>query len=107
MTLVNKVPVDEAQHLLKLASGVKLIDQLDWLKSMTNTTGALHILTGTYELLPLRNLNGQAARRGLEIHFPRYQFQPEPDQLAFQRNLLTLLQQISLNVEIKPLVDQW
>jgi hypothetical protein len=74
---------------------------------MTNTTGALHILTGTYELLPLRNLNGQAARRGLEIHFPRYQFQHEPDQLAFQRTLLTLLQQIPLKVEIKPLVDQW
>src|SRR2546426_6099571 len=67
----------------------------------------MHILTGTYELLPLRNLNGQAARRGLEIHFPRYQFQHEPDQLAFQRTLLTLLQQIPLKVEVKPLVDQW
>src|SRR5258708_4646837 len=55
---------------------------------MTNTTGVLHILTGTYELLPLRNLNGQAARQGLEIHFPRYQFQHEPDQQAFQRTLL-------------------
>src|SRR5450755_4008345 len=53
------------------------------------------------------NLNGQAARRGLEIHFPRYQFQHEPDQQAFQRTLLTLLQQIPLKVEIKPLVDQW
>jgi len=104
---VRTIILDEAQHLLKLASGVKLIDQLDWLKSMTNTTGALHILTGTYELLPLRNLNGQAARWGLEIHFPRYQFQHEPDQLAFQRTLLTLLQQIPLKVEVKPLVDQW
>lgn len=104
---VRTIILDEAQHLLKLASGVKLIDQLDWLKSMTNTTGVLHILTGTYELLPLRNLNGQAARRGLEIHFPRYQFQHEPDQRAFQRTLLTLLQQIPLKVEIKPLVDQW
>jgi hypothetical protein len=104
---VRTIILDEAQHLLKLASGVKMIDQLDWLKSMTNTTGVLHILTGTYELLPLRNLNGQAARRGLEIHFPRYQFQHEPDQQTFQRTLLTLLQQIPLKVEIKPLVDQW
>ncbi len=104
---VRTIILDEAQHLLKLSSGVKLIDQLDWLKSMTNTTGVLHILTGTYELLPLRNLNGQAARRGLEIHFPRYQFQHEPDQLAFQRVLLTLLQQMPLEVEIKPFVDQW
>lgn len=104
---VRTIILDEAQHLLKLSSGVKLIDQLDWLKSMTNTTGVLHILTGTYELLPLRNLNGQAARRGLEIHFPRYQFQHEPDQLAFQRALLTLLQQIPLEVEVKPLLQQW
>lgn len=104
---VRTIILDEAQHLLKLASGVKLVDQLDWLKSMTNTTGVLHILTGTYELLPLRNLNGQAARRGLEIHFPRYQFQHEPDQLAFQRTLLTLLQQIPLKVEIQLLIDQW
>jgi len=57
---------------------------------MTNTTGVLHILTETYELLPLRNLNGQGARRGLEIHFPRYQFQHEPDQRAFQQVLLTV-----------------
>ncbi len=104
---VRTIILDEAQHLLKLSSGVKLIDQLDWLKSMTNTTGALHILTGTYELLPLRNLNGQAARRGLEIHFPRYQFQHEPDQLAFQRALLTLLQQVPLEVEVEPLLRQW
>jgi hypothetical protein len=104
---VRTIILDEAQHLLKLSSGVKLIDQLDWLKSMTNTTGVLHILAGTYELLPLRNLNGQAARRGLEIHFPRYQFQHEPGQLAFQRVLLTMLQQIPLEVEVKTFVDQW
>lgn len=74
---------------------------------MTNTTGVLHILTGTYELLTLRKLNGQTARRGLEIHFPRYQFQHEPDQRDFQRALLTLLQQVPLRVEVEPLVQQW
>lgn len=41
---VRTIILDEAQHLLKLASGIKVIDQLDWLKSMTNTTGVLHIL---------------------------------------------------------------
>src|SRR5579883_238569 len=104
---VRAVILDEAQHLLKVASGVKLIDQLDWLKSMTNTTGVLHVLTGTYELLALRNLNGQTARRGLEIHFPRYQFQHEPDQRAFQGVLLTLLQQVPLEVDQEALLHQW
>lgn len=104
---VRAVLLDEAQHLLKVSSGTRLIDQLDWLKSMTNTTGVLHVLIGTYELLALRNLNGQTARRGLEIHFPRYQFQHEPDQRAFQGVLLTLLQQVPLEVDREALLQQW
>ena len=47
------------------------------------------------------------ARRGLEIHFPRYQFQHEPDQRDFQRALLTLLQQNPLEVDIESLLQQW
>jgi AAA domain len=104
---VRAVLLDEAQHLLKFSSGVRLIDQLDWLKSMTNVTGVVHVLIGTYELLALRHLNGQAARRGLEIHFPRYQFQHEPDQRAFQGVLLTLLQQVPLSVDREAMLQQW
>lgn len=91
----------------KLASGIKLIDQLDWLKSMTNTTGVLHVLVGTYELLAMRKLNGQTARRGLELHFPRYHYQHQPDQEAFQRALVTLLGQVPLETDIEALVQYW
>jgi len=104
---VRTVLLDEAQHLLKVSSSTRLIDQLDWLKSMTNTTGVLHVLIGTYELLALRNLSGQTARPGLEIHFPRYQFQHEPDQHDFQGALLTLLRQVPLEVDEKALLQQW
>lgn len=104
---VRTILLDEAQHLLKVSSGTSLIDQLDWLKSMTNTTGVLHVLIGTYELLALRNLSGQTARRGLEIHFPRYQFQHEPDQRDFQGVLLTLLKQVPLEVDQEALLQQW
>jgi DNA polymerase III delta prime subunit len=104
---VRSVVIDEAQHMLKLASGMKLIDQLDWVKSMTNTTGVLHILTGTYELLAMRKLNGQTARRGLELHFPRYHYQHQPDQLAFQSTLVTLLNQVPLEVNIDDLAQYW
>jgi len=104
---VRTVFIDEAQHMLKLASGMKLIDQLDWVKSMTNTTGVLHILTGTYELLAMRRLNGQTARRGLELHFPRYHYQHQPDQLTFQSTLVTLLGQIPLEVDIDDLAQYW
>ena len=91
---VKAVILDEAQHLMKIGTGRgagKLLDQLDWIKSMTNVTGVLHILIGTYELLNFQNLSGQASRRGLEIHFPRYLFQNEQDRLAFQGILLNYL----------------
>lgn len=107
---VQAVILDEAQHLMKLGSGSsagKLLDQLDWIKSMTNVTGVVHILIGTYELLSFRNLSGQASRRGLDLHFPRYLFQHEPDRQAFQGVLLALLKQVPLSVEVETLIQQW
>jgi flagellar biosynthesis GTPase FlhF len=107
---VQAVILDEAQHLMKLGSGSsagKLLDQLDWIKSMTNVTGVVHILIGTYELLSFRNLSGQASRRGLDLHFGRYQFQHESDQEDFQGVLLALLKQVPLSVEIETLMQHW
>ncbi len=107
---VQAVILDEAQHLMKLGSGSsagKLLDQLDWIKSMTNVTGVVHILIGTYELLSFRNLSGQASRRGLDLHFPRYLFQHEPDREDFQGVLLALLKQVPLSVEIEKLMQHW
>ncbi|MFL5700938.1 MAG: ATP-binding protein [Ktedonobacteraceae bacterium] len=104
---VRAVIVDEAQHLMKVASGAKLLDQLDWIKSMTNMTNVVHVLVGTYDLLDFRNLNGQAARRGHDLHFPRYQFQHEADRKAFQGALHALLQQIPLDMDIQDLMNHW
>jgi flagellar biosynthesis GTPase FlhF len=107
---VRAVILDEAQHLLKVgsgASGGKLLDQLDWIKSMTNVTGVLHILIGTYELLNFRNLSGQASRRGLDLHFPRYLFQHEQDRDCFQGVLLALLKQVPLHTDIPALMQHW
>lgn len=107
---VRAVILDEAQHLMKIgsgASGGKLLDQLDWIKSMTNVTGVLHILIGTYELLNFRNLSGQASRRGLDIHFPRYLFQHEKDRDCFQGVLLALLKQVPIQTDIPTLMQHW
>ncbi len=104
---VRAVIIDEAQHLMKVPSGTKLIDQLDWIKSMTNMTGVVHVLAGTYELLNFRNLSGQAARRGHDIHFPRYQFQHEVDRKAFQGALLQLLQHQPLQADLQELLNHW
>jgi hypothetical protein len=104
---VRAVVIDEAQHLMKVAGGAKLLDQLDWLKSMSNTTGVVHVLVGTYDLLDLRNLSGQTARRGYDIHFPRYQFQQEADRIAFQRALRGLLEQMPLQMDLQALMNHW
>ncbi len=48
--------VDEAQHLARIASGRRLSDQLDVIKSIANRTQTVHVLLGTYELLAFRNL---------------------------------------------------
>jgi hypothetical protein len=104
---VRAVMLDEGQHLMQVASGAKLLDQLDWIKSMTNMTGVVHVLVGTYDLLDFRNLNGQAARRGHDIHFPRYRIQYEGDRQAFQGALHSLLLQMPLAMDLQDLMNHW
>jgi hypothetical protein len=104
---VRAVIMDEGQHLMNVASGAKLLDQLDWIKSMTNMTGVVHVLVGTYDLLDFRNLNGQAARRGHDIHFPRYRIQHEADRQAFQGALHSLLLQIPLAMDLQEIMNHW
>jgi hypothetical protein len=56
------VMIDEAQHLGKIPSGRRLLDQLDVVKSIANQTKTLHVLFDTYDLRAFRNLNGQLSR---------------------------------------------
>ena len=41
------VMIDEAQHLGKISSGRRLLDQLDVVKSIANQTKTVHVLFGT------------------------------------------------------------
>jgi len=75
--------IDEAQHLAKMASGRRLLDQLDVIKSIANQTRTVHVLFGTYDLLSFRNLNGQLSRRSLDVHFPRYRAESDSDRQVF------------------------
>jgi hypothetical protein len=75
--------IDEAQHLTKMASGRKLQDQMDSIKSLAGVTGTAHVLAGTYELMRFRNLSGQLIRRSQDIHFRRYLFKQEEDKQAW------------------------
>jgi hypothetical protein len=88
--------VDEAQHFKKVRSGRRLLDQMDTLKSLAQTTGTLHVLFGTYELLALTNLSAQLGRRSRDIHFPRYRLEQTDDGLAFRTVLYTFQQALPL-----------
>jgi Cdc6-like AAA superfamily ATPase len=88
--------IDEAQHLAKMKSGRKLQDQLDSIKSLANLTNTVHVLVGTYELLPFRNLSAQLSRRSIDIHFPRYRADRREDYVAFQSVLFTFQRHLPL-----------
>jgi ABC-type nitrate/sulfonate/bicarbonate transport system ATPase subunit len=86
------VLLDEAQHFMKIASGRKLLDQMDIIKSLANMTKVVQVLIGTYELVAFLNLSGQLSRRSTVIHFPRYDAEDAEDirlfgsvVLSFQR----------------------
>ena len=88
--------VDEAQHFKRIASGRRLLDQMDTIKSLANLTGVPHVLIGTYELLSFAQLSAQLDRRSCEIHFPRYHIDIPEEMLAFKRVLLTFQRHLPL-----------
>jgi len=64
--------IDEAQHMLKMRAGLRRLDQMDAIKSLSNQSGALYVLFGTNELTELLHLSPQLFRRTAPIHFRRY-----------------------------------
>ena len=77
------IMIDEAQHLGKIPSGRRLLDQLDVVKSIANQTKTVHVLFGTYDLLAFRNLNGQLSRRSIDVHLARYRAEDSEDRQTF------------------------
>lgn len=98
--------LDEAQHLGKVRSGRRLLDQLDCIKSLANTSGVKHVLFGTYQLLSLWNLSGQLARRSKVIHLPRYRLDKDDEVEMFQSIIATFEEHLPLE-EKAGLVDNW
>ncbi len=91
--------IDEAQHFKKIASGRRLLDQMDTLKSLAGVSGTLLVLVGTYELLGLADLSAQLNRRSIEVHFPRYRPDEEQEITAFKSVLLTFQRHLPLYQE--------
>jgi DNA polymerase III delta prime subunit len=104
---VQAVVIDEAQHRMQVAAPLKPTDQLDWLKSMTNRTNVLHVLVGTYDLCDFRNLHGQAARRGRDLHCPRYHVETATERQEFVGALRYLLEHVPLPCDVNALLAHW
>lgn len=102
----NAFYVDEAQNLGKVASGRKLRDQADCIKSLANIGKTRFLLSGTYELLMLRNLSGQLTRRSTDIHFPRYRAEFDQDVRAFKSVVQTFQRYLPL-AEAPDLLECW
>lgn len=98
--------IDEAQNLSKVASGRKLRDQTDCIKSLANITRVQFILAGTYELLILRNLSAQLCRRSQDIHLERYKADNSEDLRAFQGIVQTFQRHLPLQIE-PDLLKHW
>jgi hypothetical protein len=100
------VLVDDAQHLTITGSGRKLLDQINIIKSIANLSQITHVLTGTYELMTLRHLNGQLSRRSVDIEFNRYLSDNSEHREAFINCLWTFQQHLPLP-KTPELVNQW
>ena len=98
--------IDEAQHLSRMASGRRLSDQLDVIKSMANRTETVHVLLGTYDLLAFCNLSGQLSRRSTYVHFRRYLAESQEDVETFQNVLMTFAGRLPLP-EAPDLLADW
>jgi energy-coupling factor transporter ATP-binding protein EcfA2 len=92
--------IDDAQHLTKVSKGARLLDQIDSIKALSDATGVLHVLFGTYGMLNLLGLSAELLRRTIQIHLPRYQKDSKADFQAFEDTLYTL--QMSLPIEEQP-----
>jgi len=66
-----------------------------------------YILVGNYDLYDFRNLSGQAARRGRDLHFPRYRLDSQVECEEFVGALRYLLERVPLLCELDDLLSHW
>lgn len=106
--LINRHPdafyIDEAHHLAKLASGRKLKDQPEALKSLSTLASVKIIMVGTYDLMPLIDLGDQLCRRSKTVHFSRYNAECESD---VYKNILQTFQNHLPIAESPELAPHW
>lgn len=64
--------MDNAAALVYVASSSSYMSQLNAVMSLANMTGTAIIVSATYEILALCDVNGQLDRRTIDVELPRY-----------------------------------
>ena len=82
---LRAIVLDEAQHLVRVASARSQADQLDVIKDCVDRSQTPHVLAGTHELSVMVAASEQLARRSRVVHFPPYGVSEDSDRLAFQK----------------------
>lgn len=90
------IMIDDAQHIGKVVSSRKLLDQLNVVKCLANDTDSIYVMSGTYELAPFLNLNDQVSRRSINTQFPRYKLENKGEQEMFINTLRSFQQYLPL-----------
>lgn len=93
--------IDEASHLLISKSRSFFYQQFEMIKSLSQDFGVPLLLSGAYDLLDIRDFNGQLIRRTKVIHFPRYRWEEVVDPRSaagqsFHHVIHTLLEKMSV-----------
>lgn len=78
------VVLDEAVFMMQGRSPDNLETQLNTLRSLSNESGVVWVLLGSYDLFELLTLSAQLARRIHVLHFSRYHLDNEQDFRAFR-----------------------
>lgn len=68
------VILDDAHNMGKVPPK-RLPYMLDYVWTLAESSKIPHVLPGTYDLLDIRDLSGQAAHRCIPVHFRRYTFE--------------------------------
>src|SRR5260221_2599873 len=104
---VRAVFADEGHRLMQGDGSHSVDEQLEWLKSLSNRTKVLHVLAGPYALFGFRNTSGQLARRGRDIHFPRYHVEDKEERKEFVAAVHYLLERVPLTCDLNALLSHW
>lgn len=64
--------MDNAAALVYVASSSSYMSQLNAVMSLANMTGTALIVSATYEILAICDVNGQLDRRTIDVELPRY-----------------------------------